>query len=210
MKYAIGLVVVLGRLMLIGSGARIDFNGDARGIMRYLMLTALAGLVALGVACSSDDNTTAIASHPPAVSATPPAISATATPQTTPIATVARTASPSPIANVCQTNPSPATSDQAVVNLPQPGDQVTSPMTVSGNINAFEAQFNIAIKDASGTDIATVPDVFSSQGQTLAPFSTSVPFTVTSETAACLWVFDLSQMSGLPIQVVQVPITLMP
>ncbi len=182
--------------------------------MRYLMLTALAGLAALGVACSSDDNTsgtqTATASHPPAVSATPPAVSATATPQATPIATVAHTASPSPIANVCQTNPSPATPDQTVVNLPQPGDQVTSPMTVSGNINAFEAQFNIAIKDAAGNDIATVPDVFSSQGQTLAPFSTSVPFTVATQTLACLWVFDLSAMDGSPVQVVQVPITLEP
>ena len=185
--------------------------------MRYLMLTALAGLVALGVACSSDDNTsgTQTATHPPTVSATAAAqatatVSATTTPHATATATVANTATPSPIANVCQTNPSPATTDQTVVNQPQPGDQVTSPMTVSGNINAFEAQFNIAIKGAAGNDIATVPDVFSSQGQTLAPFSTSVAFTVASQTPACLWVFDLSQMSGLPVQVVQVPITLMP
>jgi hypothetical protein len=179
--------------------------------MRYLMLTALAGLVALGVACSSGDNTsgtqTATATHSPAASATStPQATATATPT----ATVANTATTSPIANVCQTNPSPATSDQTVVNQPQPGAQVTSPVTVSGQINAFEAQFNIAIKDAAGNDIATVPDVFASQGQTLAPFSTTVPFTVASQTPACLWVFDLSQMSGLPVQVVQVPITLVP
>lgn len=179
--------------------------------MRYLMLTALAGLVALGVACSSDDTTSRSQTATPTHS---PSASATSTPQATAAATstatVAHTATPSPIANVCQTNPSPATSDQTVVNQPTPGDQVTSPLTVSGQIAAFEAQFNIAIKDAAGNDIATVPDVFSSQGQTLAPFSTSVPFTVASQTPACLWVFDLSAMSGLPVQVVQVPITLMP
>ncbi len=179
--------------------------------MKYLMMAALAGLVALGVACSSDDTTsssqTATPTHSPSASATStPHATATATPT----ATVAHTATPSPIANVCQTNPSPATSDQTVVNQPQPGDQVTSPMTVSGNINAFEAQFNIAIKDAAGNDIATVPDVFSSQGQTLAPFSTSVPFTVASQTPACLWVFDLSAKDGSPAQVVQVPIMLVP
>jgi hypothetical protein len=190
----------------------IDFNVDARRIVRYLILTALAGLGALAVACSSGDNSstqTATGTHTASASA-----SVTATPQATatatPTATVAHTATPSPIANVCQTNPSPATSDQTVVNQPQPGDQVTSPMTVSGNINAFEAQFNIAIKDAAGNDIATVPDVFSSQGQTLAPFSTSVPFTIASQTPACLWVFDLSAKDGSPVQVVQVPITLMP
>jgi hypothetical protein len=174
------------------------------------MLTVLAALAALAVACSSGDNSgtqTAPATHTASASSTAPA---TLAPTVTPTATVANTATPSPIANVCQTNPSPATSDQTVVNQPQPGAQVTSPVTVSGQINAFEAQFNIAIKDAAGNDIATVPDVFSSQGQTLAPFSTSVPFTVASQTPACLWVFDLSQMSGLPVQVVQVPITLVP
>jgi hypothetical protein len=178
--------------------------------MRYLMLTALVGLVTLGVACSSGDNSstqTTTGTHTASASATAPPTSA---PTVTPTATVANRATPSPIANVCQTNPSPATSDQTVVNQPQPGAQVTSPVTVSGQINAFEAQFNIAIKDAAGNDIATVPDVFSSQGQTLAPFSTSVPFTVASQTPACLWVFDLSAKDGSPIQVVQVPITLVP
>jgi hypothetical protein len=178
--------------------------------MRYLMLTALVGLVTLGVACSSGDNSstqTTTGTHTASASATAPPTSA---PTVTPTATVANRATPSPIANVCQTNPSPATSDQTVVNQPQPGAQVTSPVTVSGQINAFEAQFNIAIKDAAGNDIATVPDVFSSQGQTLAPFSTSVPFTVASQTPACLWVFDLSAKDGSLIQVVQVPITLVP
>ena len=88
---------------------------------------------------------------------------------------------------------------------------VTSPVTVSGLILAFEAQFNIAIKDASGADIATVPDVFAADGTMLSPYSTSVPFTVTTQTPACLWVFDISNMDGVTsTQVVQVPITLAP
>jgi hypothetical protein len=179
--------------------------------MRYLTLTALAGFVALGVACSSDDNSSATQS---ATATHSPAVTATATPHATaaatPTATVAHTATPSPIANVCQTNPNPATSAQTVVNQPQPGDQVTSPVTVAGQIAAFEAQFNIAIKDASGADIATQPG-HSQQGQTLSPFNESVPFTVATPTPACLWVFDISNADGVtPLQVVQVPITLMP
>jgi hypothetical protein len=173
------------------------------------MMATLAGLVALGVACSSGDSTsssqtaTATATHSPPASATP-------TPHATATATVAHTATPSPIANVCQTNPNPATSAQTVVNQPTPGDQVTSPLTVSGQIAAFEAQFNIAIKDASGADIATQPG-HSQQGQTLSPFNESVPFTVATQTPACVWVFDISNADGVtPLQVVQVPITLMP
>lgn len=177
--------------------------------MRYLMLTALVGLVTLGVACSSGDNSstqTTTGTHTASASATAPPTSA---PTVTPTATVANRATPSPIANVCQTNPSPATSAQTVVNQPQPGDLVTSPVTVSGQINAFEAQFNIAIKDASGADIATQPG-HSQQGQTLSPFNESVAFTVATQTLACLWVFDLSAKDGSLIQVVQVPITLVP
>jgi hypothetical protein len=179
--------------------------------MRYLMLTVLAGLVVLGVACSGDDNAsgtqTATATHPPAVSTT---ATPTSSPTETPVAsTSAPTPTPSPAASVCQTNPNPATSAQTVVNQPQPGDQVTSPVIVSGQIAAFEAQFNIAIKNASGTDIATQPG-HSQQGQTLSAFNESVAFTVATQTPACLWVFDLSAMDGSPIQVVQVPITLMP
>jgi len=173
------------------------------------MLTALVGLVTLGVACSSGDNSstqTTTGTHTASASATAPPTSA---PTVTPTATVANRATPSPIANVCQTNPSPATSAQTVVNQPQPGDLVTSPVTVSGQINAFEAQFNIAIKDASGADIATQPG-HSQQGQTLSPFNESVAFTVATQTLACLWVFDLSAKDGSLIQVVQVPITLVP
>jgi hypothetical protein len=175
------------------------------------MLTALAGLVALGIACSSDDTTS---STPTSTATNSPSATNTATPQVTatatPAATAAHTATPSPIANVCQTNPNPATSAQTVVNQPASGDQVTSPLTVSGQIAAFEAQFNIAIKDASGADIASQPG-HSQEGQMLSPFSESVPFTVATQTPACLWVFDISNADGVtPTQVVQVPITLVP
>jgi hypothetical protein len=178
--------------------------------MKYLMMAALVGLVALGVACSSDDNS----SSTPTPTHSPSSGSATSTPHATvtaaPTATVAHTATPSPLANVCQTNPNPATSAQTVVTQPTPGDQVTSPLAVSGQIAAFEAQFNIAIKDASGADIATQAG-HSQQGQTLSPFNESVPFTVATQMPACLWVFDISNADGVtPTQVVQVPITLMP
>ncbi len=109
----------------------------------------------------------------------------------------------------CQANPDPANSTQVLVNQPAANNQVTSPLAVSGSINAFEATFEIAIKDASGTDIATATGQ-SAQGQTLAAFSESVPFTVSAPTPACLWVFQFSAQDGSPSMVLQVEITLNP
>jgi hypothetical protein len=177
--------------------------------MRYLMLTALAGLVALSVACSSDDGTsatqTATATHAPAISTTAPP---TSSPTATPVAsTTAPT--PSPAASVCQANPSPATPAQVVVSQPAANALVASPLTVAGQINAFEATFAIAIKDASGTDIATKTG-HSQAGQMLSPFSESVPFTVSTQTHACLWVFQFSAKDGSPSMILQVPVRLMP
>ena len=179
--------------------------------MRYLMLTALAGLVVQGVACSSDDNTsgtqTATATHPPAVSAT---ATPTSSPTATPVAsTSAPTSTPSPVASVCQGNPDPATPAQVVVSQPAANALVTSPLTVAGQINAFEATFAIAIKDASGADIATKTG-HAQTGQMLSPFSESVPFTVSAQTPACLWVFQFSAMDGSPSMILQVPIAVMP
>jgi hypothetical protein len=111
--------------------------------------------------------------------------------------------------NVCQPNPHPATSAQVVVSQPAAFAQVTSPLTVSGRINAFEAAFQIAIKDASGRDLATAMG-HSQQGQALSPFSQAVSFSVREQTSACLWVFQLSAKDGSPQAIAQVPITLMP
>ena len=95
------------------------------------------------------------------------------------------------------------------MDAPLEGDSVTSPVAVRGKIAAFEATFRIAIYDA---DDATIADVtaMSQEGQTLAPFEKEVPFSVTQETAACLWVYEASARDGLPIHVLQIPVILQP
>lgn len=119
--------------------------------------------------------------------------------------------SPTPaFEDVCLPNPDPATADVAEVDSPSPGDALTSPVSVTGRIVAFEAQFNITIFDAAGDPIADVP-ARSQEGQVLSPFSAEVPFSVTEETNACIWVYDISEADGItPLNVVQVPVTLLP
>jgi len=119
------------------------------------------------------------------------------------------TPTPTSVPNVCLPNPDPATADVAEVDSPAAGGSVTSPVTISGRFLAFEAQFNITIFDAAGGKIADVP-ARSQEGQVLSPFSKDVFISVTEETPACVWVYDLSERDGSPIDVVQVPVTLKP
>jgi hypothetical protein len=174
--------------------------------MRYLILVSLAALMALAVACGDDDDATSTPTTQITASAT---AASTPTPTSAPTATLPPQATSTPPANVCGTNPDPATSDDAVITAPVPNAQVMSPLSVSGTIAAFEAVFHVAIKDANGTDIVSQMGM-SSEGQTLAPFGISVPFTVTAATPACVWVFQFSANDNSTINVTQIPVTLVP
>ena len=169
--------------------------------MKYTLLAALLTLAVLAVACGDDDDE---ATSTPTQAATPTATAAspTATASGTPTATATA-------ADVCGENPDPATDQQVQVDSPEPGDEITSPLQATGLIAVFEAQFNIALKDAGGNDIAS-SSAMSSEGQTLAPFSVTLPFTVSERTDACLWVYDISENDGQITMVYQVPVVLLP
>ncbi len=126
-----------------------------------------------------------------------------------PTSTAPVVATPTAIANVCQPNPHPATLAQVVVNQPAPYGQVSSPLTVRGEINAFEATFQIELKDATGTNVASATG-HAQQGQKLSPFSETVSFSVRTPTSACLWVYQQSARDGTAVTIQQVPLTLMP
>ena len=116
---------------------------------------------------------------------------------------------PTSESEVCQPNPDPAPSDVLVIDQPSAEETVASPVTISGQVAAFEAQFNITIYDADGNEIVDVPAT-SEEGQVLSPFSEDVEFAVTEETPACIWVYDVSEADGSPSNVGQIPVTLSP
>src|SRR5439155_19377982 len=122
---------------------------------------------------------------------------------------------PAQTSNVCASNPAPATPDQTQVDTPTAGDTVSSPVRVTGRILAFEATFRITIfgpgghYSASGATGNTVIDVtaMSADGTMLSPFDAQVPFSVSADTPAGLWVYEITgrpDISG----VVQIPLTL--
>ncbi len=135
----------------------------------------------------------------------------------TPAATESEEETATPVETVtaeteaCQSNPDPATSEFQVVDQPSTDDTVTSPVTISGQVLAFEATYQIAIYDADGNPIV---EAFGTAGPgeigELAPFSIDVAFNVDEATPACIWVYEASAMDGSPINVGQIPVTLSP
>ncbi len=113
--------------------------------------------------------------------------------------------------NVCQPNPDPATPEFQVIDQPSTDDTVTSPVTISGQVLAFEATYQIGIFDADGNPIVEMFDT-AGPGEIgeLAPFSIDVPFDVDEATPACIWVYEASARDGSPINVGQIPVTLSP
>jgi len=158
-----------------------------------LFLAVVAALALLLVAAACGD----VGPQPPPPAETPP-----------PATPLPPQATPTP-PDVCQPNPDPASPDVLVIDTPQPGDAVTSPIAVSGQIAAFEATFKITIFNAAGEPIADVVGM-SQEGQTLSPFSVEVAFTTPGPKPACLWVYEASARDGSPIHVGQVPILLLP
>ena len=112
----------------------------------------------------------------------------------------------------CGPNPSPPNAaDPAVrATAPAAGARAGSPLRVSGQARVFEAVVSLELKDAAGRTIARSSTQAAAGAPVLAPFSATLPFTVTRESPACLWVFEASARDGSPRNVVQVPLTLLP
>jgi hypothetical protein len=166
---------------------------------------AIVALAVTLTACGDDDDE-ADTSTPtqtgigesvdPSATERPPQLTETVTPE------------PTPPPNVCAPNPNPASPDVVQVDAPAAFTRVTSPVTVSGRIAAFEATFKIRVFDAQG-GIAGGITAMSAEGQTLSAFSADVEYGIIAEKPGCIWVYEDSPMDGNPINVVQIPVVLL-
>lgn len=115
-------------------------------------------------------------------------------------------------AGVCPDNPDPVDpgDPSIIVDTPEDGDRVTSPVTVSGRARVFEASVSITVFDSSGNPIVETFTTAEEGAPALAPFSAQVAFSSASEQPGCIRVFEASAQDGRPTNVVQVEVTLAP
>ena len=174
--------------------------------MKVGLLLALAlASIALLVACDNGGD----GATPAPDGAPTPAVTESEEETATPEATPAETATAEP--EVCQPNPDPATPEFQVIDQPSAGDTLTSPVTISGQVLAFEATYQIGIFDADGNPIVeTFGTAGPGEAGVLAPFSIDVAFDVDEATPACIWVYEASARDGNPINVGQISVTLSP
>jgi len=171
--------------------------------MTKLLSVLAVAFIALLVACENGDGgeVAPTVNVTPAVTVSPQPEGETPTPAETP------TGEP----EVCQPNPDPATPEFQVIDQPSAGDTVTSPVTISGQVLAFEATYQIGIFDADGDPIVeTFGMAEATEIGELAPFSIDVTFEVDEPTPACIWVYEQSPRDGSSIHVGQIPVTLSP
>ena len=97
-----------------------------------------------------------------------------------------------------------------VVESPRPGAVVSSPVTVAGNANVFEATVTLRIVDASGEELVRDFTTATCGTGCRGDYNTRLRFDVTEVQNGFIEVFEESAKDGSPQFVVRLPVTLNP
>ncbi len=96
-----------------------------------------------------------------------------------------------------------------LVERPTPGDEVASPLRITGSANTFEATFIAEVHDAAGATLQRKTITATSGSGTRGTFDATLTFTAPREEMGALVVYESSARDGSPINVVSIPIKLM-
>lgn len=154
-------------------------------------------LAVLASACGGEDEASAPAEPP----ATPPAEPAPPPPAEPP--------APEPSASE---ELGPDGLPRIVVDEPAPGSTVTSPVTISGTADVFEANVVVTILDAEGNELVTTFTTATCGTGCRGDYTLDVAFTVPEEQPGTIVVFepDASDGEGPPPPAVEIQVTLAP
>jgi hypothetical protein len=155
---------------------------DARMLAAPLFL---AGAIAASAGCGADEEAAPPAPPPP------PAGSGTST-----------------------TEPGTTTEEDLpaiVVEAPERGQTVASPVSVSGSADVFEANVTVRVVDAGGRELAETFTTATCGSGCRGDFSVSVPFRVQTAQAGTIVVHDDDAAgTGRPPHMVRIPVSLAP
>jgi hypothetical protein len=96
------------------------------------------------------------------------------------------------------------------VQNPVIGAQLSSPVTVSGTADVFEAVVSVRILDSAGNQIARTFSTASCGTGCRGDYSIPVSYTVTRAEPGTIEVFETSPKNGQPVNVQLIPVTLAP
>jgi len=96
------------------------------------------------------------------------------------------------------------------VDSPSIGQQVSSPVRVSGTANVFEGTVNVRILDANGHELARAFTTATCGTGCRGDYSVSVRFHVDHQQPGTVEVLDYSAKDGTPENVVSIPVILAP
>jgi immunoglobulin-like protein involved in spore germination len=116
--------------------------------------------------------------------------------------------SPSATALPSPTTSGPTPEPAIVVTSPRSGDQVSSPVRIQGNADVFEATVSIDILDSAGNRIVRTFTTATCGTGCRGTFTKAVRFTVDSTQPGTIRVYESSAKDGKPINVVDIPVTL--
>jgi hypothetical protein len=94
------------------------------------------------------------------------------------------------------------------VQSPVTGQQVTTPVTVSGTADVFEGTVSVRILDAAGNEIARTFTTASCGTGCRGDYSVTVSYAVPRTEPGTIEVFESSAKDGRPVNVQQIPVTL--
>jgi hypothetical protein len=97
-----------------------------------------------------------------------------------------------------------------LVESPLVGSRVSSPVTVSGTANVFEATVSLRILDENGKELARTFTTATCGTGCRGDYSVSLRFNVDHEQRGTIEVFEASAQDGSPINVVDIPVILLP
>jgi spore germination protein GerM len=95
-----------------------------------------------------------------------------------------------------------------VVETPGPGDAVSSPLTISGTANVFEANVSYRIEDENGHSVADGYATATCGTGCRGTYVVTVDYTVGHDQQGTVVVFESSAQDGSEINVVRIPVTL--
>jgi hypothetical protein len=97
-----------------------------------------------------------------------------------------------------------------LVESPGIGDRVSSPVTIAGTADVFEAVVSIAILDEHGRTVASTFTMATCGTGCRGSYTTDVRYDVGTRQPGTIRVYEVSAKDGSPLHVVEIPVTLTP